>query len=572
MSAMPTPIQEAPIVHLLSVEEVIEVRNTRTCFDPVALAELAADIAKRGVLQPIFVRRIETPNGDGYELIFGGRRLRGSRLAGASTIPAIIVEMSDAEVLETQIIENAKRKDITEIEEAESYERLQTEHGYSVADISAKIGKSIGYVYARLKLCALVPEARAALSAGRLTPSTALLVARVPAELQKDALTELEADEEFARDEEPIGAREALARVQRRFMLNLDGAPFDTHDAELVPAAGACTSCVKRTGNQPELFSDVKAKDTCTDPTCFAGKKDASWIKLKTKAEAEGRAVIEGKEAKKLIQNGRVVAASGFIDLAERNFAGVDYAKAKTFGEQLGKKAPETILVRDDRGEVHELVDAKAATKVLEAKGIEVARPVTPGKPPKPPSANDTAKREAQKAAALVAVERIAAAVEKKEPDRVFWRALVDVELDMGNPIDAVLERRGFAVKGTLPMPEDEKRFRESLDKLSVAQLRGLFVELAITESVEFYRPEDNVSVFARWANAFKIDMKKLVEAELAKVKAPKPPPDGPKKYVISTDGGKTMTVTKQESVPAKSWQPKKKTPKKKAAKKGSKK
>jgi ParB/RepB/Spo0J family partition protein len=567
MSAMPTPIQEAPIVHLLSVEEVIEVRNTRTFFDPVALAELAADIAKRGVLQPIFVRRIETPNGDGYELIFGGRRLRGSRLAGASTIPAIIVEMSDAEVLETQIIENAKRKDITEIEEAESYERLQTEHGYSVADISAKIGKSIGYVYARLKLCALIPEARAALSAGRLTPSTALLVARIPAELQKDALAELEADLET--DEEPVGAREALARVQRRFMLALDGAPFDTNDAELVPAAGACTSCVKRTGNQPELFTDVKSKDTCTDPTCFAAKKDAGWIQLKTKAEAEGRTVLEGKEAKKIIQNGRVMPASGFIDLADKNFAGVDYAKAKTFGEQLGKRAPDKVLVRDDRGEVHELVDAKAAAKVLEAKGIEVPSTV---KPPKPASANDTAKREAQKAAALIAVERIAAAVEKKEPDRVFWRALVDVELDMGNPIDAVLERRGFAVKGTLPMPEDEKRFRESLDKLSVAQLRALFVELAITESVEFYRPEDNVSVFARWANAFKIDMKKLVEAELAKVKAPKPTPGGPKKYVISTDGGKTMTVTKQESVPAKSWQPKKKTPKKKAAKKGSKK
>jgi ParB/RepB/Spo0J family partition protein len=571
MSAMPTPIQEAPIVHLLPVNEVTEVRNTRQYFEPNALAELADDIAKRGVLQPVLVRR--SPDGEGHDLVFGGRRLRASRIAGVSTIPAIIVEMTDAEVLEAQIVENVKRLDITPVEEAESYERLQTEHGYTVQDIAAKIGKSIGYVYARLKLCALIPEARAALSAGRLTPSTALLVARVPAELQKDALVELNADDDPDHEgEEPVGAREALARVQRRFMLDLDAAPFDTNDAELVPAAGACTSCAKRTGNQPELFSDVKSKDTCTDPTCFADKKEAGWIRLKTKAEAEGLTVLEGKEAKKLIQNGRVVAASGFLDLDDRNFAGVDYAKAKTFGEQLGKRAPEKILVRDERGRVHELVDAKAATKVLEAKGIEVARPATPAKPPKPPSANDVAKADAQKAAVLIAVGRIAAAVEKKEPDRTFWRALVDVELDMGNPIDSVLERRGFVAKGVVPTLDDEKRFRESLDKLSVAQLRGLFVELAVTDSAQFYRPDDNVSVFARWASAFKIDMKKLVEIELANVKAAKPgTAEGPKKYVISTDGGKTMTVTKSESEPAKEWTGKKK-PKKTAKKKGSKK
>jgi ParB/RepB/Spo0J family partition protein len=561
MSAMPTPIQEAPIVHLLPVEQVTEVRNTRQYFEPNALAELADDIAKRGVLQPVLVRR--SPDGEGHDLVFGGRRLRASRIAGVSTIPAIIVEMTDAEVLEAQIVENAKRLDITPVEEAESYERLQTEHGYTVQDIAAKIGKSIGYVYARLKLCALIPEARAALSAGRLTPSTALLVARIPAELQKDALAELEADLET--DEEPVGAREALARVQRRFMLALDGAPFDTNDAELVPAAGACTSCVKRTGNQPELFTDVKSKDTCTDPTCFAAKKDAGWIQLKTKAEAEGRTVLEGKEAKKIIQNGRVMPSSGFIDLADKNFAGVDYAKAKTFGEQLGKRAPDKVLVRDDRGEVHELVDAKAAVKVLEANGIEVPTTVKPPKPPKPASANDVAKKAAIEAAADSAVSRIVAAVEKKEPDRAFWRLLVDDALDLCGSIDGVLQRRGFMAKGAVFAIEDEKRFRASFDKLSAAQLRGIFVELQVAQTADHYRPDDDAqSVFAKVAQAFGIDMKKLIDGELAKVKTAKP--EGPKKYVISTDGGKTMTVTKSESVPAK------KKPKKTAKKKGSKK
>lgn len=575
MSAMPTPIQEAPVVHMLPVERVLEITNTRKHFDAAKLEDLAKDVEKRGVLQPALVRPHE---GDDYQLIFGARRLRASKMAGLTHLPCIVRMMTDEEVLETQLIENAKREDITPLEEAEAFERLRTEYGYSVEKIAenltgSAVKKSIAYVYGRLKLCDLIPEAREALSAGKLTASTALLVARIPAPLQKQAIEELEPDE----DGEPLGAREAFRRIQFKFMLTLDAAPFDTKSADLLPTAGACTTCVKRTGNQPELFADVSAKDTCTDPGCFAEKKGAHWVKLRTKAEAEGRPVLEGKEAKKIIQHGRVVAGSGFIDLAEKNFAGVDYAKAQTFGEQLGKRAPATTLVLDDRGVVHELVDAKEAAKVLEAKGIEVPHAVRPQKPQKQKAETEgeRQKREATKAAAAIAIGRIVAASEKKEPERAFWRALVDIELDMGNPIDPIVVRRGFAKEGEPLTEKAEDALRASLEKLSVEQLRGFFVELTIADSAEFYRPDDDRSVFARLLSAFKVDMRKLVDEQLAKLKtAPKTTPSGKQKYVISTDGGKTMTVTKQESVPAKAWAGKKaknntaKTAKKKGAKK----
>src|SRR5690606_14398087 len=124
-----------------------------------------------------------------YEIIAGERRYRASKLAGRTTIPAIVREISDLEVLELQIIENLQREDLHPLEEAESYEALLEQHkadpDYSVDLIAAKLGKSRAYIYARLKLCALRPAARKAFYAGTLTASTALLLARIPApELQ----------------------------------------------------------------------------------------------------------------------------------------------------------------------------------------------------------------------------------------------------------------------------------------------------------------------------------------------------------------------------------------------------
>ena len=225
--------------------------NPRKHFDQAALDELAESIRRHGVLQPILVRpnpdRMRGPREE-FEIVSGERRWRAAQAAELREIPALVRELGDAEVLEIQVIENLQRADLHPLEEAEGYEALHQRHSYTVADIAAKVGKSERYVYARMKLCALCEKARKAFYAGKLTPTTALLVARIPdAGLQAKATAEI--TEVRWQGADPMSARQASEHIQRTYMLRLATAPFSTTDVELVPEAGPCTTCPKRTGN-----------------------------------------------------------------------------------------------------------------------------------------------------------------------------------------------------------------------------------------------------------------------------------------------------------------------------------
>lgn len=140
------------------------------------LRELAESIAKKGVLQPILVR----PKGKGYELVAGHRRLRAAAAAGLDVVPAMVREMTDEEVLEAQLIENCQRSDIHAMEEAEGYRRLMaSKTGYDAARIAEKVGKSVAYVYDRLKLLSLTPAAQALFLDGKIAAGHAIILARL---------------------------------------------------------------------------------------------------------------------------------------------------------------------------------------------------------------------------------------------------------------------------------------------------------------------------------------------------------------------------------------------------------
>jgi ParB/RepB/Spo0J family partition protein len=234
------------------------------------MAELTQSVKEHGVLQPVLVRPLK---GERFELVCGERRYRAAKAAGLPELPAAIRALSDVQVLEVQVIENLQRDDLHPLEEAEGYERLMKQHGYTAEQIAGKVHKSRRYVFGRTQLLALLPPARKAFYDGKLNASTALLVARVPHQLQAEALKDL-VDGRY-RGAEPLSYREALEHIQRTYTLRLADAPFKTSDAELLPTAGACGPCPKRTGNQPELFGDIKGADVCTDPSCFNAKRTA---------------------------------------------------------------------------------------------------------------------------------------------------------------------------------------------------------------------------------------------------------------------------------------------------------
>ena len=150
--------------------------NPRLLFEESALEELAASIREHGVLQPILVR----PTGrDQYQLVAGERRWRAARLAGLLTIPALVEELDDDAALEIAVIENLQREDLSPLEEANMYEKMVSEHGYSIRKLAQKLGKDKGYLENRLRLADAPEEIRALVSVRKDTLSHAYELMKV---------------------------------------------------------------------------------------------------------------------------------------------------------------------------------------------------------------------------------------------------------------------------------------------------------------------------------------------------------------------------------------------------------
>ncbi len=150
--------------------------NPRLLFEESALEELASSIREHGVLQPILVR----PAGrDQYQLVAGERRWRAARRAGLLTIPALIEELDDDAAMEIAVIENLQREDLSPLEEATMYDKMVTEHGYSIRRLAQKLGKDKGYLENRLRLADAPEEIRALVSVRKDTLSHAYELMKV---------------------------------------------------------------------------------------------------------------------------------------------------------------------------------------------------------------------------------------------------------------------------------------------------------------------------------------------------------------------------------------------------------
>jgi ParB family chromosome partitioning protein len=143
----------------------------RKHFDEVELDELAQSIREKGVLQPILVR--PAMHAGHYEIVAGERRWRAAQRNGLRSIPALIRDLSDAEVLEIAIVENVQRADLSAIEEAEGYRALVEKFGRTQAQVADVVGKSRVHVTNALRLLQLPEQVQALVRAGRLTPGHA---------------------------------------------------------------------------------------------------------------------------------------------------------------------------------------------------------------------------------------------------------------------------------------------------------------------------------------------------------------------------------------------------------------
>jgi ParB family transcriptional regulator, chromosome partitioning protein len=246
----------------------------RKTFNEDALQQLSASIENHGVLQPITVRQL---NGH-YIIVMGERRFRASKMANKKTIPCIVRNYENNDVLEVQIIENLQRQDVEPTEEAEAIAYLSEK--YAPTEIAKRLGRTDNFIRQRLKLAGLIEGFKHFVRNGEMTISLGVGVALFTPEEQQMMLETM--GEDFSAHQ--------INRMIKDQTYDLEKASFDVIDKKLVPKAGSCVECPFNAANQGNLFGEGKM--VCTKSACFETKKTKSFLNLIEKSKKENILLI----------------------------------------------------------------------------------------------------------------------------------------------------------------------------------------------------------------------------------------------------------------------------------------
>jgi ParB family transcriptional regulator, chromosome partitioning protein len=206
--------QDGQTVALISLDQILPNRyQPRTTFVENELEELAQSVKEHGVLQPITVRRM----GDGmYELIAGERRLRAAKIAGMTTIPALIRNSNDEKALAVALVENLQRQNLNPMEEAKGYSRLMGEFGLTQDLVSRSVGKDRSSIANILRLLSLPREVQQCIESGAISLGHAKVLAGLStAEEQLHLAHKIVSDQLSVRQLEQMVARPHKDRITR---------------------------------------------------------------------------------------------------------------------------------------------------------------------------------------------------------------------------------------------------------------------------------------------------------------------------------------------------------------------
>jgi ParB/RepB/Spo0J family partition protein len=315
--------------------------NPRKIFDAKSLKELADSIKTQGLQFPVLVRT--TKDNQYYELVDGERRLIAAKDIGLKEIAAYIRDMTDEEAQEAQLISFIQTEGITPLEEAEAIEKYAAKKkDVTNKEIALKFGKSPKFIYQRRQLSKLIPEFKELLGKEKLSLSGATEICRLHPDQQAEALKMVKNSRWLLDNDENL-----INRIRDHFLLNLSDAPWKKDDATLLPKAGACTLCQKRTGANTDLFDDIKKKDLCLDHNCYKAKL-AAFIEIKQKEYED-----EGKKLH-LIHFERYLFDKYSSDkgvIGSENFNACSLKEAKNFGIDVNSGRIYGIRLKNEKAE-----------------------------------------------------------------------------------------------------------------------------------------------------------------------------------------------------------------------------
>lgn len=294
----------APMLQTVPIADLVESKtNPRHFFHPARLKELAHSVGQNGVLVPLVGRML----GKKIEVVDGARRFRAAKLAELASVPVMMHVFTDAQVIEIQNITNLQRDDLHPLEEAESFENLLKLEGYTVELIAEKISKDASYVYRRRQLGRLDFRIKKLFLDNAIGIKHATIIARQSAADQqlilKDGLYQYEGYQDPKthkwENRKVVATPRTLEKwIDQHLLLVLAASPWDLDSPDLLPKAGSCTTCPKRSGQNQALFSDLVDKtERCLDVQCFNAKLNAHIARAISDAKAAG-----GRLA--MIQNG----------------------------------------------------------------------------------------------------------------------------------------------------------------------------------------------------------------------------------------------------------------------------